>query len=67
MIRIAKWITRTVSRRHGPEILKVSDIAADARRAAPDLLDHRIEFRLAPASHDNRRALERQTLCRRKV
>src|SRR6185503_12423288 len=49
------------------EILKIGDIAADSRRVASDLLDRSIEFRLAPASHDNLRALERQTLCRRKA
>jgi hypothetical protein len=45
------------------EIFQTGDIAADARCVASDLLNRRIELRLAPAGHDNRRAFECQTLC----
>src|SRR6202011_5220172 len=49
------------------EMLQIGDIAANARCVVPDLLDRRSEFRLAAASHDNRSALECQTLRRRKA
>src|SRR5258708_3599387 len=51
---------------HG-EMLEIGDIAANARRVVSDPLDGRVEFRLAPASDDNRRALECQTPCRRQA
>src|SRR5260221_12839417 len=49
------------------EMLEIGDIAANARRVVSDPLDVRVEFRLAPARDDNRRALECQTPCGRKA
>ena len=44
-----------------------ADVAVNSCRAASDLLNRRIELRLAPTRDDNRCALECETVCGREA